>query len=284
MRKKSRAKTLRQTRPDLVHYLVDEEDADYVSVGSAEKVYMWCKNTETSPHFYHTAISTFLITKGCGLCSGRVARIGYTTMWDTHPEIAVHLLRPEEAWNFVAQTNVELEFQCNKGHTYKARGSTLCSGQGCGQCAMVGTSKIEIALSLLLTGKEDSHFRELENPRGGRWSFDFCLDDGTLGEYYGDGKHGGHTRPNQITRDHEKVSQALAKGYKVFILRDPKVSALDIDHQNLVQFEIGWTLNEKKLRKSLEYMVDFDDEASGKTETANGFIAWRFFNHDEDAK
>lgn len=250
---------MRETRPDLIHYLVDEEDADYVSVGSAEKVYMWCKNLGSAPHFYRTTISQFLTTKGCGLCSGRLPRVGFTSMWDTHPEMATHLADTALGWKHVAATNKVLTFTCNFGHSYSLRGDSFCSGQRCGKCSMVGTSKIEIAISKILTGKTDSHFRELCNHRGGKWSFDFHLRDGTLGEYYGDGKHGGHTRPAQVKRDHEKVAQALSAGFRVFILRDPKVSALDIQHKNLAQFELGWTLSEKKLRKALGKMIYFDN-------------------------
>ena len=40
----------------------------------------------------------------------------------------------------------------------------------------------------------------------------------------------------------------------------------------------------KELLQKAFALLDFDDEASGHTETANGFISWRFFDNGEGAE
>lgn len=131
----SKPKTLlKDVYPELAAMLVDDTLRDTVGVQSG-KVVDWCC---VHGHTWSTRVCS-MTQRGrageCPYCSGKKVWPGFNDIATTHPELVSMLVHPELAKEYSAGSAVEVEWQCEHGHTWSAPINRLTKGHGCPYCA-----------------------------------------------------------------------------------------------------------------------------------------------------
>jgi Probable Zinc-ribbon domain len=72
----------------------------------------------------------------CAICKGQELLTGYNDMATTNPELSAQYLG--DPTKVIAGTDHRLGWRCEKGHTWKAVGSSRIAGRGCPTCSRTG--------------------------------------------------------------------------------------------------------------------------------------------------
>ena len=106
-------------------------DPTEFSAGSNKKFDWQC----TNGHKWKSSIlNRTYANSGCPICTNRKVLTGDNDLWTTHPEIAKKAFGWDPA-KFTFGSGKLVEWQCNKGHIWKATISSLSKGSGCPVCS-----------------------------------------------------------------------------------------------------------------------------------------------------
>ena len=109
-------------------------NASMVTAHSKQLVYWKCMEG----HTWQAAVYSRASGKGCRVCSGQQALLGYNTLHDLHPEIARQWLSAEKQLSpteVTASSGVKVTWRCDAQHTWIARVAERTSGQKCPYCS-----------------------------------------------------------------------------------------------------------------------------------------------------
>lgn len=116
-RRRPGTQSLADARPDLVPELRDAHDAD-LAASSHQKVWWVCG--KDARHVWQAEVVSRTRGSGCPFCAGRQAIPGVDDLATLRPDVAAHLVDPDDAIGITVGSGRKRLWQCAKGHTWEA--------------------------------------------------------------------------------------------------------------------------------------------------------------------
>lgn len=106
---------------------------DDIYVNSSTKISFYC----SKGHQWPSTPGDILSGYGCPYCSGRNVIVGETSLWDTHPNIAILLEDPQDGYRYSSGSDKRVGFVCPLCHTVhkKIIGNVCRYGLVCQACS-----------------------------------------------------------------------------------------------------------------------------------------------------
>lgn len=275
--------------PELAaEFLTEENGVDPYKVpcGRSER-YKW--KCSKAGHLYKASISDRTAKgTGCPYCYGRYAT----------PENNLAVLKPEHAKHFhptknhpltpytvTASSNKRIHWICESGHEWI---TTPNAKQGCGQCSMSYTSKIEqhlksaiVSAGILVLDTVENHKLKIKWRKNSTMTVDIIgkhEHKNVVVEYDGYYYHSGIMSGNQAgdyKKDAQKTKALLDAGYHVVRIREMNFNGVlplvDIKHPNLLQ--IHYIYKNKHTAKDFKAVVK---EINGWLQNVSAVSSARF--------
>ena len=136
--------SLAETHPELAAQMVDPMVAWSVTRGSNARVEWWCDKGHPWNSIVRIRVSR---GDGCAVCRGLQVHIGFNDLATTHPHIAAQAHNWDPT-TLTAGSDEEVEWWCEKGHSWPAAVKTRTHGNGCGVCRGL---RVEVGFNDLAT-------------------------------------------------------------------------------------------------------------------------------------
>ena len=123
-------KSLAETHPEIASQAVGWDPKD-MSAGSSKKLRWRCENGH---EYLTTPTERTSLKRGCAICKNQKVLAAYNDLATTHPELALQAV----GWDpttVIAGSRKKLQWQCDKGHVYKAVLYERSIGTGCPYCS-----------------------------------------------------------------------------------------------------------------------------------------------------
>lgn len=130
-----RRKTNKQFQSELAELRSQGYDvySDDIYINNNTKIWFYC----SKGHKWKQTPGEVLSKYGCPYCSGKYVIIGETSLWDTHPNVAILLKDPEDGYKHSAGSDKKVEFICPICGTMhkKTIGNVCRRGFSCNICS-----------------------------------------------------------------------------------------------------------------------------------------------------
>lgn len=155
---------------------VNPSDLDGLTAGSGQKI-LWKCSRGAIPHTYWMAIRRKVAGQGCPVCAGKIVVSGINDLTTVCPDLASELVDEADGDTVTRGSERELEWQCEKGHRWKATVYSRVQGNGCPVCSHSGTSRAEDDLYNVIVGLigEDNVVRHDQTILPGRYELDVVV-------------------------------------------------------------------------------------------------------------
>lgn len=234
---------LSTTHPELAREWSNQNSKNVTEVSKGSD-YQAIWDVSSCGHTYKSRVSRRVAGHGCSVCSGHTVISGVNDLESNSPGLTnewdrtKNILHPSEVLFRSSSRYHWICSKCSHQWSTSVRSRTVL-GTGCPRCIDSNNPQVVTAIAKIL-GVDTINIRldEVKWPTGQRLEVDILVGQDTVIEYDGDYWH-----TNKIDIDTRKTEILLAAGYRVIRLREPRVPLLEIEHKNLTQKQVKWSLD-----------------------------------------